>query len=232
MSAVPWLWICWSIEARAPEPSAIMAITDATPMITPSMVSAERTLLRRIARSATRRVSWMSIAPPSGLGFDGRQRQQLRRRVASALDRLVAHDAPVADRDDAGGVAGDVVLVGDQQHGDAAVAVETLQDLHDLDAGAAVEIAGGLVGQDQLGVVDQRARDRHPLLLPAGELVGRVVGTLADAHRAQELHGLLVTVAHAAAAAVVEQRQLDVLEGGGARQQAEVLEHEAYLVVA
>src|SRR3990172_8747210 len=112
MSAVPWLWICWSIEARAPEPSAIMAITDATPMITPSIVSAERTLLRRIARSATRRVSWMSIAPPSGLGFDGRQRQQLRRRVASALDRLVAHDAPVAARDHAGGVAGDVVLVG------------------------------------------------------------------------------------------------------------------------
>ena len=62
MSVVPWLWICSSIAARAPEPSAIMAITEATPMITPSIVSAERTLLRRIARSATRKVSRMFIS--------------------------------------------------------------------------------------------------------------------------------------------------------------------------
>ena len=40
MTFVPWLWICWSMEARAPEPSAIIAITEATPMMTPSMVRA------------------------------------------------------------------------------------------------------------------------------------------------------------------------------------------------
>ena len=28
MTLVPWLWICSSIEARAPEPRAIMAITE------------------------------------------------------------------------------------------------------------------------------------------------------------------------------------------------------------
>ena len=61
MSVVPWLWICSSIDARAPEPSAIIAITDATPMMTPSMVSAERTLLRRIARRARRKVSRMPM---------------------------------------------------------------------------------------------------------------------------------------------------------------------------
>ena len=61
MSVVPWLWICSSITARAPEPSAIMAMTEATPMITPSMVSAERTLFLRIARSARRKVSRMPM---------------------------------------------------------------------------------------------------------------------------------------------------------------------------
>src|SRR5574341_1415925 len=101
MSAVPWLWICSSIAARAPEPSAIIAITEATPMMTPSMVSAERTLLRRIALSATRKVSRMSIVPPSGLGFDGRQRHELQGGVAPARDGLVAAHAPVADRDHA-----------------------------------------------------------------------------------------------------------------------------------
>jgi hypothetical protein len=61
MSVVPWLWIWSSITARAPEPSAIIAITDATPMITPSMVSAERTLFRRMARRARRNVSRMPM---------------------------------------------------------------------------------------------------------------------------------------------------------------------------
>src|SRR5438034_509165 len=56
MTLVPWLWICWSMAARAPELSEIIAITEATPMITPSMVRAERTLLRRMAVVAMRRV--------------------------------------------------------------------------------------------------------------------------------------------------------------------------------
>ena len=37
-----------------------------------------------------------------------------------------------------------------------------------------VEIAGGLVRQNQLGVIDQRARDRHALLLAAGKLQGEM----------------------------------------------------------
>ena len=57
MRVVPWLSICSSMEARAPLPRAIMAMTEATPMITPSMVRVERTLFRRMAFKATRRVS-------------------------------------------------------------------------------------------------------------------------------------------------------------------------------
>ena len=51
---VPWDWICSSMAARAPEPSEIMAITLATPMITPSMVRTDRTALRRMASTARR----------------------------------------------------------------------------------------------------------------------------------------------------------------------------------
>jgi len=36
------------MAARAPEPNAIMAMTDPTPMMTPSIVRAERTLFRRM----------------------------------------------------------------------------------------------------------------------------------------------------------------------------------------
>jgi hypothetical protein len=39
-------------------------------------------------------------------------------------------------------------------------------------AGVVVEVAGGLVGQQQARPVHQRARDRHALLLAARELAG------------------------------------------------------------
>ena len=57
--------------------------------------------------------------------------------------------------------------------GDALLAIELADDLHDLVRGPRVEIAGRLVGQQQLGGVDQRARDRDALLLAAGELARR-----------------------------------------------------------
>src|SRR3990172_2835453 len=96
MMFVPWLWICASITELAPDPSAIIAITEATPMITPSMVSVERTLLRRIARSAMRRVLGSSI---SGLRLERRKRRELRGGVAPPLHRLVGHHAAVRERD-------------------------------------------------------------------------------------------------------------------------------------
>ena len=37
-------------------------------------------------------------------------------------------------------------------------------------AGGAVEVAGRLVGHQQIGIGDDRPRDRHALLLAAGEL--------------------------------------------------------------
>ena len=45
-----------------------------------------------------------------------------------------------------------------------------------------VEVAGGLVGQEQVRLVDEGARDRHPLLLPAGQLRRAVVHAVGEAH--------------------------------------------------
>ena len=46
---------------------------------------------------------------------------------------------------------------------------------------SAVEIAGRLVRQDQLRVADDRARDSDSLLLPAGQLLRPVRGTISEA---------------------------------------------------
>ena len=76
--------------------------------------------------------------------------------------------------DDAPGVAGDLVFVCDQDDGQPLLAVELLEHVEDLDAGARVEVAGRLVGEEEGGVVDEGAGDGDALLLAAGEL-GRLV---------------------------------------------------------
>ena len=55
------------------------------------------------------------------------------------------------------------------------LAVELLEQVEDLAGGGAVEVAGRLVGDEQVGVGDDRPGDRDALLLAAGELAGIVV---------------------------------------------------------
>ncbi len=74
----------------------------------------------------------------------------------------------------------------------------------------AVEVAGGLVGEQQRRAGDDRARDRDALLLAARELA-RACGL-----PAREADGASASRASSAAlarsAAAVDERQLDVLE--------------------
>ena len=55
------------------------------------------------------------------------------------------------------------------------VAVQPLKDRHDLQADPRVQRAGGLVGEDDPRIVDERPRDGDALLLPAGELARLVI---------------------------------------------------------
>ena len=87
----------------------------------------------------------------------------------------------------------------------------------------AVEVAGGLVGEHQVGVVDERAGDGHALLLAAGELGRRWVTRSA---RPTELQRAAAEAADVGAIRV-DERQLHVLERAGPRQQVEGLEDEA-----
>src|SRR5206468_6702092 len=70
----------------------------------------------------------------------------------------------------------------------------------------------------------------HPLLLPPGELGRVVVEPAAQPHALQGLRRTLAALPRADAR--VEQRQLDVLDGAGAREQVEALENEAEGAVA
>src|SRR3954453_19993616 len=90
------------------------------------------------------------------------------------LDLFVALDLAVSDGDDAVRVHGDIVLVGDEADGVAAL-VQALEKAHYFVAGGGVESAGGLVGEEDRRVVHEGAGDGDALALTAGELVGLVV---------------------------------------------------------
>jgi hypothetical protein len=94
----------------------------------------------------------------------------------------------------------------------------------------AVERAGRLVGQHQLRIVDQRAGDGHALLLAAGKLRRMVVHALGQADLCEAF--FCAGVALGKRGTAIQQGQGDIVQGGGARQQVEMLEHETELAVA
>ena len=62
-------------------------------------------------------------------------------------------------------------VVRDEQQRRAALAIQAEHQIGDLDAGRVVEIAGRLVGHQQLRLAGERARDRDALLLAARQLL-------------------------------------------------------------
>ena len=88
-------------------------------------------------------------------------------------------------------------IVRDHDDGLARFAVEELQDRQDLVGHGAVEVAGRLVAQQQLGVGDDGARDGDALLLPARHLARIVlgaVGKIDDLQRGFDMRAALLRV--------------------------------------
>ena len=119
-----------------------------------------------------------------------------------------------------------LAAVGDHHHRLARLARERVEEVEHRRGGLGVEVAGGLVGEDQGGVVDQRARDRHPLLLAAREPVGKAARAVGRGPRASS------SAAHAPARArrpaqFSSSGKQQVLLDGQQRDQVEELEDEA-----
>jgi signal transduction histidine kinase len=98
----------------------------------------------------------------------------------------------------AGQAVGDLPVMGDDQHGRAGV-VQFVQHFHHAGAGDRVQIAGGLVGQQQQRFPGDGPGDRDPLLLAAGELIGPVRHPVAKTDLFQCRLGTLLAFAFAQA---------------------------------
>ena len=108
----------------------------------------------------------------------------------------------------------------------AVLAVERLQQVEDLVAGLAIEVAGRLVAQQQRRIGDDRAGDADALLLAAGELARVVLRAVAEADDV-ERGRRRACVRSRLRQLGQQQRQLDVLARGQHRQQVVELEDEA-----
>ena len=74
-------------------------------------------------------------------------------------------------------------------------AIQREQQIADGGAGALVEVAGRLVGEQQLRPVHERAGEGDALLLAARQLVRVVVQALAEADRRQRVAGTSTGIA-------------------------------------
>ena len=105
----------------------------------------------------------------------------------------------------------------------AELAHRLAQERQHLGARARVEVAGGLVGEDDLRLAGERPGRRHPLLLAARQLVRPVLQAGPQADRVDDVvDPRLVELAAGEGGG-----QGDVLRGGQGRHQVEGLEDEA-----
>ena len=116
------------------------------------------------------------------------------------------------------------MLVGDQDDGSTRQRATRRAAKH-VGGRGRVEVAGGLVGQDEGRLADERAGYRDALLLPSGQLAGSVVDPVGQSHPLQREQSACLALL--ATDAGVDQRQLHVAPGRHGRQEVELLEDEA-----
>src|SRR5262245_20285237 len=141
------------------------AVTVASPSAMPSAERIVRAGRKPSCRHASRSSRRISDPQPRERGGDGLRRDLLVREPRVALQLAVLEEVDLVR---VGGVARVVRHEQDRLPELVAAAVE---ELHDLLAGGAGDVAGGLVGHDDRGPRGQRPRDGDALHLAAAELV-------------------------------------------------------------
>ena len=141
----------------------------------------------------------------------------------------IVDDFSVPQIDDAGGIfLGQLRIVGHHHH--QPVLGHFPQQIHDLDAGFAVQSACGLVGQQNVRIIDQSPGNGDPLHLAAGHLIGALVHLIPQAYLFQGFFGPLAALVSWNAGN--GQRQLHIGEHRLMGNEMVALEHKADGMIA
>ena len=131
---------------------------------------------------------------------------------------------------DAVGARGHFRVVGGYNHGHTAGLGQLAKQIEDGRAGFGIEVAGGLVRQQQGRAVGEGAGDGDALLFAAGQFVGLVEHALGEADGFEQAGGAEAAVA--AGDLGQDHGRLDVFHGIERGQEVEALEDEADAVAA
>src|SRR5829696_2718529 len=107
----------------------------------------------------------------------------------------------VGHRDAVAEIAGQPNVVGDEEHRDAGILLEVLEQVHDLRLDTDVESRGGLVENEHVRVERERRCDADALSLPAAQFMRVAAGEIGGETNP------LQQIAHAARAAVLSNRR-------------------------
>src|SRR6185436_19053030 len=108
-------------------------------------------------------------------------------RAEASRSRSKLFDSARANRHDAIGARCELRAVTRDDQRRVTLAAGTAQQLEHVLGGFGVEIAGGLVGQHELRLVNDGPSDRDPLLLTARNIFGKPVSALGEAEIPQQL---------------------------------------------
>ena len=111
------------------------------------------------------------VADPACDNARNRAQHMLGSPEASGTERRALHSSHTTARGPVGDAQDHGQVVGDEDHGHSPLHLQVLEQLEQLGLLAGVEHGDGLVGYQQLGCQNQCPSQRHPLQLPAGQLM-------------------------------------------------------------
>src|SRR5512139_3435460 len=234
----------YSRLAARPLWSSIRSIADRCWLVSPSRRNTENSAAALQRVTTCRRLDVTTRNPPSTniavviVITASRLARRPRHRLASASSRSYCSarttgpgsalpgfdNLSMVEGDGAATDPADQLAVVGRHDDSGARRVDLPEQRHDLKGQIGVQIAGRLIGQHDHRIVDQRPRDRHPLLLAARQFGGKRVEPVLQADPLEHLERATALLGRRNAQN--PRHEADVLVDGLAGNQLEVLEDE------